>query len=174
MIEAIVKAASIPRYVETAEPFVEPTKCQHAIIVGGTHLVALAGLFPQYALSASVVIPATGPVIDMEHEFERALEFEDQNEKRCKGVGIAHDLGGFDSDSADFLFVCTLNSETRDKFLAQASRVVKDQGKVILFTPVEIPITHLAKFGIAAPTYYATEGFYVGTMRQAGSLYRRN
>jgi len=174
MVEVIAKAAAIPKYIESAEPFATPLQCKHAVIVGGTHLIPLSGLFPQYALETTVVIPTSVDVIDREHEFERALEFEDRNPKRCRGVGLARDLGGFDSDSADLLFVCTMYPEIRDAFLAQASRVVRDLGKIVIFTPAEIPIAHLAKFGIAAPMYYPVEGFYVGTMRQAGSLYRRN
>jgi len=174
MIEAIVKAASIPKYVESAEPFATPPQCKHAIIVGGTHLIPLAGLFPQYALETTVIIPTSVAVLDRDVEFERALEFEDKHPKRCRAVGMARDLGGFDSDSADFLFICTMYPEIRDVFLAQASRVVRDMGKIVIFTPAEISVTHLARFGIAAPIYYPAEGFYVGTMRQAGSLYRRN
>lgn len=174
MIEAIVKAAAIPQYIESAELFTVSPKRKHAIIVGGTHLLALSGLFPKYALEATIVIPSTVDALDREHELGRAIEFEDSQPKLCRGVGLVRDLGGFDSDSADLLIICTQYPEIRDTFLAQSYRVIHDGGKLVVFTPAEISIAHLARFGMANPTYYPVEGFYVGTMRRAASLYRRN
>jgi hypothetical protein len=174
VIETIVKAASIPKWVQSAEPFAEPMPRQHALIVGGTHLMALSNLFPNYALAATVVIPSTVSCIDREVEFERAVQFEGTYEELCKGVGYARDLSGFDSDSVDFLFVCTLYPEVRAQFLAHAWRVVKELAKVVVFTDTEISPSTFANFGIAAAVYYPAEGFYIGTMRKAASVYSRS
>jgi hypothetical protein len=174
MFEAIAKAASIPKFIKSAEPFTEPPKRLHTIIVGGSHLSELAGLFPGYALEATIIVPSTLSSDKREKEFSDAVDFEDQNPKICRGAGMARDLSGFDSGSADLLIVCASDPAIRSEFLSHAWRVIKEFGKIIVFTPSELPIHQLANFGISNPVYYATEGFYVGTLRRAGSLYARN
>lgn len=174
MIEAIVRAAEIPKLIQSAEPFVSPTPKKHALIVGATHLKALSGLFPHYALEATVLVPSTSDSLDRDFEMERAVEFEEAHPEICRGAGIVRDLSGLDSDSVDLLILCTPFPEIRELFLSQAWRVLKEFGKLIVFTPTELLPTYLGRFGMAAPTYYPVEGFYVGTMRKSAAILARN
>ena len=143
MIEAMAKAAAIPKYVESMEPFAEPPKRLHTIIVGSSQLSELSGLFPGYAVEASLIIPSTLTPTDREKEFSNAVDFEDQNPSTCRGAGMARDLSGFDTDSADLLILCTSDPAIRTQFLSQAWRVVKDFGKIIIFSPSELPYSTL-------------------------------
>jgi glutamate racemase len=174
MVEVIAKAASIDKYTPSAELFQTPQKKKHAVIVGGTHLIALSGLFPSYALEATVLIPSTTVELDREVEFERAVQFEDTYPEICRGIGLVRDLSGLDTESADLLIVCTHYPAIRDEFLSQAWRVLIEFGKLIVFSPTEIPLSYLGRFGMAAPTYYPVEGFYAGTMRKGACLYAHN
>lgn len=174
MVEAIVQAAQIPIYSQAAEPYAQPTPKMDTLIVGGTHLLPLAHLIPKYAVNASILIPSEIPALDREVEMRRAVQFEETTKGICKGIGFGRDLGGIDSDSLDILILCSIYPATRDAYLAGAWRVVREFGKVIVFTASEIPITHLSSFGLAAPKYYPTEGFYVGTMRKIAAIRARN
>lgn len=174
MIDALIKAAAIPKYIQSAEPFAEPPKRLHTVIVGGTYLQVLSSLFPGYALEATVIIPSTLTDVDLDNELSQAIQFEDASPQTCRGSGVARDLGGFDTDSADLLILCSSDPGIRSSFLAQAWRVVREFGKIVIFSPSELPLHQLANFGIANPVYYATEGFYIGTMRRSSSLYARN
>lgn len=174
MIEAIVQAAQIPVYSQAADPFEKPTKKKDTLIVGGTHLLPLAHLIPKYAVNASVMIPSEIPAMDREIEMGRAIQFEETTKGICKGIGFGRDLGGIDTDSLDILILCSIYPTTRDAYLAGAWRVVREFGKVIVFSASEIPLTHLSSFGMAAPKYYPTEGFYVGTMRKVAAVRARN
>jgi hypothetical protein len=174
MIEVIVRAAEIPKLIHSAEPFAAAPIKKHALIVGATHLRALSGLFPTYALETTVLIPATQPDLDREMELERAVQFEETYSEICRGAGLVRDLSGLDNDSADILIICTPFSDIREVFLSQAWRVLKEFGKLVVFSPTEILPTYLGRFGMAAPTYYPVEGFYVGTMRKSAALLARN
>lgn len=174
LVETIARVTDIPRLIHNHEPFTTPVEKKHALIVGSTHLAALSTLFPGYALEATVVVPSTLGPIDLEFEMERAVQFESGNPKVCRGVGFARDLSGLDSDSVDYLFICTPYSQIRDQMLREAWRVVKEYGKVIVFSSVEIPPEYLSQFGIALPTYFAVEGFYVGTLRKSLAIYTKN
>lgn len=174
MIEAVIQAAAIPLYQTTKEPFELPMKRQRALIVGGTHLVQLAKLFPKYAVTAQVVVPSQIAEVDAEVELRRAIQLENITNKLCSGAGLARDLSGINTDSLDLLIICTTYPAVREEFLAQAWRVVRELGKVLVFTSTEIPLTHLGSFGIAAPRYFPHEGFYVGTMRKAAAIRARN
>lgn len=174
MVEVIAKAVSIPRYIPSAEPFAKPVQRKHMLIVGGTHLVALSPLFRSYALTASVIIPSSISNLDRDLEMERAAQFEVDHEHLCRGTGFARDLSGIDTDSVDYLFICCLYPEVRDSMLAEAWRVVREFGKVVIFVNHEIPLTYLAGFGIANPIYYPAEGFYVGTLRKSSAIRANN
>lgn len=174
MIEAIVKAASIPVFTVPPDPFTQQIARKHILIVGGTHLIALQDLFPKYALEATILIPQTIPELDRDLEIERAALFEVCHEKYCRGVGVSRDLSGIDSDSVDYLVICTPYPQVRDEMLSHAWRVVKEFGKVLVFSSSEIPPTILGHYGIANPIYYAVEGFYIGTMRKAAAIRARN
>jgi hypothetical protein len=174
MIEAIVQAAGIPVYSQAADPYTAPTPKKETLIVGGTHLLPLAHLVPKYAVNAKILVPSEIPALDREIEYGRAIQFEETTKGACQGIGFARDLGGIDSDSLDILILCSIYPAARDAFLSGAWRVVKEFGKVIVFTQSEIPHTHLASFGMAAPKYYPHEGFYVGTMRKIAAIRSRN
>ena len=175
MIDAIVQAAQIQLYKHSSEPFELPMRRQHALIVGGTHLIAMAGMFPKYAVEASILIPQQIPEIESEMELRRAIQLEEITpQKVIKGTGMARDLSGVDTDSVDILMICSIYPSIREEFLAQAWRVVKELGRVVVFTPTEIPVTHLATYGIVAPRYFSVEGFYAGIMRKAVAIRARN
>lgn len=174
MIEAIIKAAQLELYRESAEPFTAQMPRKHAYIVGGTHLRVINNLFPTFALTASILIPPTIAALDSELEMERAVQFETKNKSLCNGAGFAKNLDGIDTDSGDILMISTITPSIRDEFLRGAARVIKDLGKIIIFTPAEIPISHLVKFGLANPIYFTEEGFYVATVRKIRSIYYRN
>lgn len=174
MVEVIAKVADLPLLKQPADAFEAPMKRKETLIVGGTHLLPMATLFPRYAVNTSILIPQDIPGLDREIEMGRAIQFEDTMNGACRSAGFARDLSGVDSDSVDVLILCSIYPATRDDFLAQAWRVVREFGKVVVFTNSEIPLTHLVSFGLAAPAYYPTEGFYVGTMRKAKSIRARN
>jgi hypothetical protein len=174
MIETVVQAAKIELYRESHEPFDTPMKRQKALIVGGTHLLQLAKLFPRYAVSAQVLVPAQIPEVDAEVELRRAIQLEEITKNLCTGGGLVRDLSGIDTDSLDVLILCSQSPSIRDEFLAQAWRVVRELGRVLIFTSVEIPLTHLGSFGVAAPKYFPMEGFYAGVMRKAAAIRARN
>lgn len=174
MIEAIVQATQIPLATRPAEPFELPQKRLHALIVGGTHLLALANLFPRYAVDATILIPSQIPEVESEMEFRRASQLENVTQSGILGIGIAKDLSGIDTDLIDILIICTIYPGIREEFLAQSWRVVRELGKIVVFTPVELPVTHLASHGIVAPKYFPVEGFYAGIMRKAVAIRARN
>ena len=170
----IIRATAIPKAVHNHEPFSVPAPKRHAVIVGGTHLIPLSTLFPGYALEATIIIPTTISVLDRELEMERAAQFEENYAEVCRGVGFARDLSGIDSDSVDYLFICTPYPAIRDLMLREAWRVVSEHGKVVVFTSAEIPPSYLSQFGVASPTYYPVEGFYVGSLRKSLAIFSKN
>jgi hypothetical protein len=174
LADTIVRAVSIPRMIINHEPFSEPMRRRHALIVGGTHLIPLSLLFPSYAVEATVIIPSDVPILDREVEYERAAEFESTYADVCKGIGSARDLSGIDSDSVDYLFICSPYPYIRDAMLSDAWRVVRELGKVVIFTSAEIPPSYLMQFGVCSPTLYPVEGFYVGTMRKNAAIRAKN
>jgi hypothetical protein len=174
MLDVIVKAAKIPLNLKSADPFEQPLKKHDTLIVGGTHILPLAAIVPKYAVKMSILIPQDIPELDREIEMGRAMQFEETSKGFCTGAGFARDLGGVNTDSLDLLIIASIYPEVREKFLAQAWRVVREFGKVIVFSQSEIPLTHLGSFGIAAPSYYPSEGFYIGTMRKAAAVRARN
>ena len=174
LVDTIVRATDMPRAVQSHEPFTVPAPKKHALIVGGTHLISLSHLFPTYALEATILIPSTTSVLDRELEMERAAQFENNYPDVCRAVGFTRDLSGVDSDSVDYLIVCTPYPAIRDQMLKDAWRVVSELGKVVVFTASEIPPTYLANYGVANPIYYPVEGFYAGTMRKTLAIYTKN
>lgn len=159
----------------SADPYEVPMLRKHLMIVGGTHLLPLANLFPTYAVSATILIPTQIPEVEAEMEMKRAIQLEGVVPAgMIRTVGMAKDLSGVDTDSVDFLVLCPIYPSTREEFLADAWRVVKEFGKVVIFTPNEIPRTHLGTYGIAAPTYFPVEGFYAGAMRKKIAIRARN
>lgn len=174
MIEAIVQAAQIPLMRVNHEPFETPMQRQSMVIVGGTHLIALAALFPRYAVKGTVLVPQELPAIEAEMELRRAVQLEETTKGLCSGSGLARDLSGIDTDAIDTLIISCIYPSVREAFLAQAWRVVRELGKVIIFTTTEIPLTHLASYGVAAPKYFPAEGFYVGTMRKGSAIRAKN
>lgn len=174
MIEAIVKAANLLPLHEPRDAFEMPMKKHSALIVGGTHLIALSSLIPRYAVDITIIIPSDIPELDREVEMNRAVQLEETASQSCRGIGFARDLSGVDNDALDVLIVSSIYPATRDNFLGGAWRVVKEFGKVIVFTNSEIPLTHLASLGIVLPQYYPVEGFYVGTMRKRMAIRSQN
>lgn len=174
MIEAIVKAADIPLMRSTTDPFETPMPRKHALIVGGTHLLALVNLFPKYALTSTILIPTQIPEIEAEMEFRRGIQTEGIIKTLCHGVGMAKDLSGVDTDSVDLLIISTIYPSIREEFLRESWRVVRELGKVVIFTTSEIPRTYLREFGVAAPAFFPVEGFYAGVMRKAAAVRARN
>jgi hypothetical protein len=174
MIDVIARAAAIPLYRQPGGAFEAPMRRLELLVVGGTHILPLASMFSHYALRTQFIIPSDIPELDREIEMGRAIQMEDSAEGLCYGTGFARDLSGVNSDSLDILIVSSIYPSTRDAFLAHAWRVVKEFGKVIVFSQSEIPLTHLASFGIAATTYYPVEGFYCGTMRKVSAVRARN
>ena len=157
-----------------ATAFDAPIKRRDVLIVGGTHLIPLSSLVPKYAVRVSILIPSQIPELDREIEMRRAVQLEETTRGFCQGAGFAHDLSGIDTDSVDVLILASVYPAVRDDFLSHAWRIVREFGRVVVFTASEIPLTHLATFGVAAPTYYPVEGFYAGTMRKIAAIRARN
>lgn len=174
MIEALIEATKVERYRESAEPFSVQMARKHVLMVGGLYLDELARMVNQYAVTATVLIPTQTPVIDQEHEIEKAARFEENLPGLCRGSGVVRDLSGIDSDSVDILIVSSLHGEIREAFLAQAWRVVRELGKVVVFANHEVPLSYLSEYGLAAPKRFPVEGFYVGTMRKASAIRAQN
>lgn len=174
MIEVIAKAAELSLLQQPSEPFSVPMKRKDVLIVGGTHLLPLASLIPRYALNLSILIPSDIPELDREVEMRRAVQFETTSGGQCRGAGFARDLSGIDNDSLDVLIIASIYPATRDAYLAHAWRVVREFGKVIVFTASEIPLTHLLGFGMAMTSYFPKEGFYAGTLRKSAAIRAHN
>ena len=172
MIETLVRATNLDLFRQNAEPFTQPMIRKHALIVGGIHLKTLQDLFPKYAVCASVIVPQTLPSIDLDYETEIAVKFEESNGALCKSMGLARDFSGFDSDCADIVIISTQIPSIREDFLKQLWRVTKEFGKIVVFSPTELPLSYLASFGIANPTHFLVEGFYAGTMRKVAAQIR--
>ena len=174
LIETLIRATDVPRAVVRHDAFAVPVERKHALIVGASHLASIEALFPNYALNATVIIPTTMAPLDREQELERAFSFEDQNQSFCRGVGVARDLSGVDSDSVDYLIICTPYPAIRDEMLGHAWRVVKEFGKVLVFSTSELLPSYLQSAGIASATHFPIEGFYAGTMRKSLAIYTKN
>lgn len=174
LLETIVRATEMPRMVVRHDAFATPVARKHALIVGSSHLQSIGALFQNYALEATVLVPSTNPELDREHELEKAISFEESNASFCRGVGVARDLSGFDNDSVDYLIICTPYPHVRDEMLKQAWRVVKEFGKILIFTPTELLPTYLSSFGLASITHFSLEGAYAGTMRKSLAIYTKN
>lgn len=163
--DAVVRAAGLCK---------APSTTKHILIAGGTHLIPLSHLFPDYAVEATVVIPSDTPTLDRDMELERAFEFESTYADICKGVSIVRDLSVIEDESVDCLIVCSMSPIVRDTLLKDAWKALKETGRIIIFTSSEIPSTHLASFGIVSPVFYATEGFYTGSISKSSALYAQN
>ena len=174
LLQTIIRATDVPKAVVRHDAFAAPVERKHALIVGTGHLSSFEALFPNYALTATVIVPSTNPELDREHELERAFSFEDQNPTFCKGVGSARDLSGVDTDSVDYLIICTPYPAIRDEMLRQAWRVVKEFGKVLVFSTSDLLPSYLQSAGVASATHFPLEGFYAGTMRKSLSIYTKN
>lgn len=174
LIDTIIRATAVPRAVVRHDAFATPVERKHALIIGTSHLNSIGALFPNYALDATVIVPANGPALDHEHELERAFSFEDQNPNFCRAVGSARDLSGFDNDSVDYLIICTPYAHIRDEMLKHAWRVVKEFGKVLVFSSTSLLPSYFQDAGIASVTHFELEGVYAGTLRKSLAIYTKN
>lgn len=170
----IARAAQLPKQEPRPDPYSHPQEKKHLLIIGATHLIPLSTLFPHYALTTSVIVPTTLPALDREHEMERAVQFEENYPDLCSSTTFARDLSHLDDNSADYLFCCTIYPSIRHDFLKDVWRIVKDGGKVLTFSPTELPLTYLASFGLTGTTYFPVEGFYAATAIKNLALYSKN
>ncbi len=170
----IARAAELPRHEPKLDPFSHPQERKKLLIIGATHLIPLSTLFPHYALTTSIIIPSTLPALDREHEMERAIQFEENYPDICQETALARDLSHLSNDSVDYLLCCTIYPAIRHDFLKEAWRAVKDDGKLLVFSPTELPLTYLASFGLAKITYFPVEGFYGTTVSKSLAIYSKN
>jgi SAM-dependent methyltransferase len=171
IISAIAKATDMPCL--TRDITKAPAK-KHGVVVGASKLDLISLFFDSFALDTTVVIPRRPdlcPVLssnlDELDEVCAAMEFEEMHGDACADLMLLGDLQPFKTDAADFIFICTPYAIIQDEILRQGARVLKDGGKVIVFSSVVPAPSFLEKYGYYDVISFPSESFFIATLNRS-------